>query len=393
MKIALLGADINNTNLGCQALTWSLLSILEKIRKANNWDFKYYVFEVNPNETKTNEMLTALNIARENVEPVHLGCITDPLRTLKYAKRNSYVLNLMKSCDIAFDVTRGDSFSDLYGTLVFNTFAYYKWFLEKKKIPLVLAPQTYGPFLQKKNAVFAKKIFDGTDYILSRDNLSDEQVLKLSGKRTTVTTDLAFQLPYENRYTESERIKVGINISGLLSIAKKDEYNQNLSVCDKYNALLGKIIEWLLEKECYEIYLVPHVTNDVDAISQYKDKYPNVECISYIDNPQKIKEQISSMDIFIGSRMHATIGALSSGVVTIPLAYSRKFKGVFELLDYKYTLDLNDDADDLFMSVTEVITNWGNVKKEIEHTHQLIEKYNKKTNSTIEKIIAEHYRN
>lgn len=391
MKIALLGADINNTNLGCQALTWSLLFILEKIRKANNWNFKYYIFEADPDLIKTNEMLASLNIDKENVETVHLGCITDPLRALKYVKRNSHVFRFLKSCDIAFDVTRGDSFSDLYGTKVFNTFSYYKRFLEKTNVPLVLAPQTYGPFLKKQNALCAKKIFDGTDYILSRDALSDELVFKLSGKRTIVTTDMAFQLPYKKGHIESERIKVGINISGLLSIAKKGEYNQNIKIFDKYNKVIEKLIEWLIAKEKYEVYLIPHVTNDVDAIIQYKDKYPNVKCISYVDNPQKIKEQISSMDIFLGSRMHATIGALSSGVVTIPLAYSRKFKGVFDLLDYKYTLDLNDDVDSLFTTVTEIVTNWRTVKKEVDHSQQLIEEYNKKTNLVIEQIIADNY--
>ena len=43
--------------------------------------------------------------------------------------------------------------------------------------------------------------------------------------------------------------------------------------------------------------------------------------------------------------MHATIGALSSGVPTIPLAYSRKFSGVFGTIQYPYTIDLYGESD------------------------------------------------
>ena len=45
------------------------------------------------------------------------------------------------------------------------------------------------------------------------------------------------------------------------------------------------------------------------------------------------------MDYFIGARMHATIGAFSSGVITIPFAYSRKFQGLYEKIGYPYFVD------------------------------------------------------
>lgn len=37
--------------------------------------------------------------------------------------------------------------------------------------------------------------------------------------------------------------------------------------------------------------------------------------------------------------MHSTIGALSSGVPVIPVAYSRKFNGLYETLQYPYIID------------------------------------------------------
>lgn len=50
INILLLGAHINSSNLGCQALTYSLVDLLEKIATANGIKMEYYVLEYQPDE-------------------------------------------------------------------------------------------------------------------------------------------------------------------------------------------------------------------------------------------------------------------------------------------------------------------------------------------------------
>ena len=69
------------------------------------------------------------------------------------------------------------------------------------------------------------------------------------------------------------------------------------------------------------------------------------------------KNYISKMDFFIGARMHATIGALSSGVPVIPFSYSRKFEGLFNSIDYPFVIEA---------------TKW-DTRKCLERTYQLID--------------------
>jgi polysaccharide pyruvyl transferase WcaK-like protein len=52
------------------------------------------------------------------------------------------------------------------------------------------------------------------------------------------------------------------------------------------------------------------------------------------------------MDFFCGSRMHACIAAVSSGVPTVPISYSRKFTGLFESLGYSPVADCKADSED-----------------------------------------------
>ena len=51
------------------------------------------------------------------------------------------------------------------------------------------------------------------------------------------------------------------------------------------------------------------------------------------------------MDIFIGSRMHSTIAAFSSNVITIPISYSRKFEGLFNSLNYPFVINGREETN------------------------------------------------
>ncbi len=56
--------------------------------------------------------------------------------------------------------------------------------------------------------------------------------------------------------------------------------------------------------------------------------------------------------------MHACIGAFSSGVPVVPLAYSRKFNGLFESLNYRHFGDCKKDT--LEQALTKVQIGYEN---------------------------------
>ena len=158
-------------------------------------------------------------------------------------------------------------------------------------------------------------------------------------KEVFVTTDLAFGLPYIKSDKERQGlIKVGINPSGLLSTKKSEGTNLNNELSVDYDKYINQLLDYLENSGNYEIHLIPHVGQD--AVQFFKNGRENVIAHEAFETPIEAKNCISQMDIFIGSRMHATIGALSSGVVTIPVAYSRKFSGLFESIGYMHTIDI-----------------------------------------------------
>ena len=73
------------------------------------------------------------------------------------------------------------------------------------------------------------------------------------------------------------------------------------------------------------------------------------------------------MDFFMGARMHATIAAFSAGVPVVPMAYSRKFNGLFsDTLSYSHLIDLKEDEENTILTkIKEAFSNRDNLKMEI----------------------------
>ena len=82
-----------------------------------------------------------------------------------------------------------------------------------------------------------------------------------------------------------------------------------------------------------------------DLWREYAD--PNLNIAPFALGPVEVKSFIAGLDFFIGARMHATIAAFSSGIPVVPLAYSRKFNGLFkETLSYPYNIDMKTTSKD-----------------------------------------------
>ena len=82
--------------------------------------------------------------------------------------------------------------------------------------------------------------------------------------------------------------------------------------------------------------------NDSRICKLLHSKYKNTIVAPDFLTPIDAKSYISEMDIFIGARMHATIAAFSTGVVTIPFSYSKKFEGLFGNINYPYVISARE---------------------------------------------------
>lgn len=323
------GLSFNSGNLGCSALSYSVLNILNKI--TTDHTIVYVFFQ--------GDDFDSSSLSTEKVSVISAGYNPRSINSIKA------LVKRLKKCDISIDFTAGDSFSDIYGLKGFlKTCAFKKLAMIYSK-KFILGPQTYGPYTHWMAKLVAKYIIHKADYACSRDAASAEYVKSLCGINMDIFTDVAFALPYQNHNTiTTTKKKVGINVSGLLWNGGYTGDNQ-FSLTVDYRTYITSLIESLLQNDV-EIYIIPHViTDDQNPESDYPiseqlaTQYSDIHVAPRFATPIEAKNFIAEMDVFTGARMHATIGAFSAGVVTIPFSYSRKFEGLYTNLSYPYTIN------------------------------------------------------
>jgi polysaccharide pyruvyl transferase WcaK-like protein len=252
--------------------------------------------------------------------------------------------------DCVLDIGAGDSFADIYGVKRFAFLWFSKVLVLMRGKPLVLSPQTIGPFNKGMYRLLAKQAMEKATLIVARDDQSFALLrgLALSAK-SVLATDVAFALPYEDRSSErsSARRRVGINVSGLLFKDARDGQNR-FGLDFDYAELTIKLIKAFAAMPDVEVNLFTHVSASENAedsdgwiCDRLAKKYPGVTRIPDFSNPSEAKSFMSGLDFVVSGRMHACIGAFSAGVVVVPIAYSRKFSGLFGTLGYKTMVPTN----------------------------------------------------
>jgi polysaccharide pyruvyl transferase WcaK-like protein len=331
IKIGLLWHTLRSPNLGVDALTRANISILEAAASRAGVSLEYLLLGLQP----------------ANAEPPDLPRVVQgPAPSLKaFVKANLDFPRALRACQFVVDISEGDSFADIYGPRRFLLQTLSKAAVVQAGLPLVLAPQTIGPFVHSWTKFLAKSVMRRSRAVFARDHLSSE-VLKRMGVLGNVNEfiDVAFRLPFQQSTAiETGRKRIGINVSGLLYVGKA-KFGMSLD----YAMLTRKLIETLISRDDIELWLVPHViapgaADDDLLISQsLAAEYSSIRLAPRFGTASEAKSFISGLDMLVAARMHASIAAFSSGVPVIPIAYSRKFNGLYGTLGYEFLVDGRD---------------------------------------------------
>lgn len=276
-----------------------------------------------------------------------------PLHGLREAIARSIPwIRAVRELDLVGDVRGGDSFSDIYGLKRFllASLPVVSVILVKKSF--VSFPQTYGPFRTRTARLVARFLLKRSSVVIARDTESQRIAQELVGSRLKVqlSPDVAFALYSDTgckiEIDAQQQAKVppqciGLNVNGLMFNGGYTGRNM-FGLKTDYRKLLPLLVSRLLEVHQGAILLVPHTfaptgnpESDNDACRQLLEMLPaeartRVHMLTGTYDAHQLKGIIRSCDFFIGSRMHSCIAALSQGVPCVGVAYSMKFKGVFE---------------------------------------------------------------
>lgn len=261
----------------------------------------------------------------------------------------------LATVDCVLDISAGDSFADIYGTKRFFWMWGTKFVTLLRGVPLVLSPQTIGPFTRQPYKWLAGHVMNRARVVMARDPLSYDAVGAIAARANRIlSADVAFRLPFARRAGANDgKLHVGINVSGLLWVQSGSGANK-YGLSYDYAEMTTQILDSLTARSDVVVHLITHVVdkdipsdNDGWIVDKLAKEYPTAVRVPDFAGPSEAKSYISGLDVLIAARMHACIAAFSSGVPVLPVAYSRKFVGLFQnLLGYGHTLPQTGYATD-----------------------------------------------
>jgi len=335
LNICLIMHSTRSDNLGVGALTVSEVAIIRDIARDLNHPIKITVMDWKDTRTP---YVSGDDITIRDLDG---KVMLNPGGFFAQARR----------ADIMIDIGGGDSFADIYGGRRLRRMFILKYLTHLAGTPLVMAPQTIGPFTKPLSRMLAKLSMRLCKIVATRDDLSLQAARDMGLTREIpLASDVALRLPYDPPEKTDGPIKVGLNVSGLLmggGYTGKNEFGLQMD----YPALIRDLITHFQAQNC-AVHLVPHVIvpegrlaaeDDYRASAALAADFPGTMLAPAFESPSEAKTYIAGMDFFAGARMHACIAAFSSGVPVIPMAYSRKFAGLFGALGYTHTVDCTSE--------------------------------------------------
>lgn len=367
VNVGLYDMDFFDLNFGVNALGICHILMLDRISQKTGVHIKYTIF--------TPESSLSVASLLKKICGKILDVVTVSPISIKHQDVFWNFYREVKKCDFVIDATGGDSFADIYGNKRYIRGTICKRVVERQS-KLILAPQTIGPFRNILNELFAISAINRAISVFVRDKLSFDYVKKIAPKSNLLlASDVAMGLPYDKKAVSckvNNKINLGINISGLLWKGGYTGDNQFRLSLD-YVQLMTNIIERYSANSSYQIHLIAHVIEDGAYEDDYvvckelSEKFRGTILAPKFTNPIEAKNYICHMDLFMGARMHATIGSFSSGVPTIPIAYSRKFKGVFGSVGYNVNIDCQGlNTQEAIYKVEDMVKNYENIAQEMK---------------------------
>lgn len=391
MQILITGGNLCSENRGINAITLSTINFLKKknpnskiILLARN-SYKHQEIIRYERELKIKIIEYTFMILLIN----YLLCIISSIFTIlkDVLSKHIRIIHSYTSSDYVIAINEGDSFTDNYPGIS-RFLSYYALMdiaiLLRKK--LILNPQTIGPFSTLYGRICSKRVLKHSTQIFVREKISEKIIRKINKEVNLITThDMAFLMEKKkNDNLFSAREYIGLNISGLLWDSDNN-LGFYLTSGKNYKKKINFIIDYLIQNTNYEIILIPHTYNTQKYI-KYDDYKACLTCkqnfqtnrIKLIDaelDCQALKGIISNSKIFIGSRMHSCIAALSSNVPTITIGYSHKYRGILKNSAIE-GYDISHISDEKVISsiINQTIQNSEKIRQTLMKKNILIKK-------------------
>jgi colanic acid/amylovoran biosynthesis protein len=222
---------------------------------------------------------------------------------------------------------------------------------EKLRKPVMLAPQSFGPFGSDYQRAAVKKTLNGASCILVRERKSYDLLCSLGVNQKLLVQAVDSGFGFDTHLSgqslgqkSGPSLKIGITARLWFSEVQQQAYMQ----------ALARFIATVQKDRQVEVCLIPQVTSDFEAddddrvverkiAAMARSHGATVEQIDKRLDPHEIKALYNELDFTIGTRFHSVIFSLTSYVPAIAIEYEHKTSGIMQDLGLeKWVIKIED---------------------------------------------------
>lgn len=259
--------------------------------------------------------------------------------TLSPSKRA--VLNAYSESDIVVSIS-GEMLSD-HNWKRLPLFLYGYWLGHAMGKIVAIYPQSIGPLDKKLTKLIVRYVLRKCDVIFPRDRMSLANVnkLRIPESKVLLVPDVAVNQPCispneakilfnKEGVDLSKRPLVGITLSKF----KESDYQS-------YFFAIKKLCDFIVtDMKGMVVLISPNMPykQEVSDFSLAQGLYKNFSCkdnvklLSNLYSPSELKGMLGELDLFISTRMHASILSTMRGTPTITINTQPKLKGYMEMI-------------------------------------------------------------
>ena len=208
--------------------------------------------------------------------------------------------------------------------------------LHKFHCPYYILGQSFGPVRSKRGIRDVNRVIHNAEKVFLREFacVKEYPELALQGDNILFSNDAGFLLPSIKPSGDTGIVEGHFNVGMTLRPAGEDMM--------AYECEMAKVIQQLCNIYGADVHIFPQVSEDSEPdnttalriIKKIEKPYQS-QVYHHTENlrPQEMKYQYGQMRIFIGTRLHSTIFALSAGTPAIVLVYhGTKAQGIFDAI-------------------------------------------------------------
>ena len=253
-------------------------------------------------------------------------------------RRMREFFGLVLDCEIdAVLDASGFSYSDQVGlsSTLAAARAVKRW--KRRGTKVILLPQAFGPFENRRIRESMRQIADNADLIYARDESSYNYLVDIVGEKEHIRTAPDFTCLLDSKVPEwfdphDNRFCIIPNHRMLEKTSTRESAD--------YVPFLGKCCRYLHKREEKPFFLIHEGRKDLAIARGIIDELGSDIPVITESDPLMIKGILGKCHGVIGSRYHGLVSSLSQGIPSLAVGWSHKYEMLFR--DYGFTDGLLD---------------------------------------------------